>query len=106
MALHELKETRGLVIKEADKGGAVVVMTKVQYKSEAIRQLSDHDAYHPLSFNPTIAFQLTLSKHLQMGKEMGFLSVKTVKYLFVDKPVVPVFHHLPKIHKSDRAIRL
>ena len=41
--MKSLKETDSIVIKEADKGGAVVVMNKTYYCSIAIKTLQDEE---------------------------------------------------------------
>ena len=43
------------VIKQADKGSALVVMDKEKYIDEAMRQLNDRDVYIPLQKDPTAA---------------------------------------------------
>lgn len=32
--------------------------------------------------------------------ETGVLTLKTAQFLSVDNSLVPVFHHLPKLHKT------
>ncbi|CAH2222650.1 Hypothetical predicted protein [Pelobates cultripes] len=50
-ALYALKNNHSLIIKLADKGGAVVVMNRTDYIKEVERQLSDREIYEgdPLS---------------------------------------------------------
>ena len=48
-ALGDLISTRGIVIKPADKGSAVVIMDRADYVLEALRQLEDTEYYVPLS---------------------------------------------------------
>ena len=43
------KRNTEVVIREADKGSAVVVMSRERYIAEAIRQLSDTDVYQEVS---------------------------------------------------------
>lgn len=44
-SLHSLQKDSSIVIKNADKGGVVVVMDASAYREEALRQLSDKDTY-------------------------------------------------------------
>lgn len=37
--------------------------------------------------------------------EMGVLNNKLVDFMFVEYPVVPLFHHLPKVHKADIPVK-
>jgi len=50
--LRALKNNTDLVIKPADKGGAVVVMRADLYKQEALRQLENTNNYRPLPLGP------------------------------------------------------
>lgn len=90
---------------QADKGGAVVVLNSEAYKIEALRQLNDMSKYRILKNNPTSDFKSQLSHLLDTGQDMGVLTSIMLEYLFVDKPVVPVFHHLPKLHKNTAPIQ-
>ena len=45
LSLKQLKCDRNIVIKEADKGSAVVVWDREDYISEANRQLDDRQVY-------------------------------------------------------------
>ena len=49
LALRNLKRNTEVVIREADKGPAVVVMSRERYIAEANRQLSDTDVYQQVS---------------------------------------------------------
>ena len=44
-ALKELMENNNIVIKPADKGGAIVIQDKEKYKSECLRQLNNREHY-------------------------------------------------------------
>ena len=43
--MKNLKENTSIIIKEADKGGAVVIMDKNYYKDKVLEQLNDTDYY-------------------------------------------------------------
>ena len=49
LALKNLSKRHDIVIKSADKGGAVVVWRSDLYKEEALRQLSDTSFFMPKS---------------------------------------------------------
>lgn len=105
-ALKALKMRSDIVIRQADKGGTVVILDTASYKQEALRQLEDHITYRPLSSDPTATIQQKLLHLLDEGKEMGVLDQKTVDYLMVTHPITPVFHHLPKVHKQDNPVKV
>ena len=52
-ALKALKEDLNIIIKPADKGSAVVVMSKKDYILEGLRQLGDHNFYKEVDTNLT-----------------------------------------------------
>ena len=51
-ALRKLKSYRDIVIKEVDKGGAVVVWSRNDYCEEAYRQLHDDQVYELVETDP------------------------------------------------------
>ena len=51
-AIKRLSEDRSIVIKEADKGGSVVVMDSEHYKTMAYSTLNDNEYYIHLDKNP------------------------------------------------------
>eukprot|EP00795_Rhopilema_esculentum_P015680 gene15680-biopygen5110 len=53
-ALNNLKCDRNIVIKEADKGSAVVVLDRGDYLEEANRQLGDRQVDEEIEVDPTI----------------------------------------------------
>ena len=53
MAIDELKNNSNLVIKPADKGSAVLVLSREDYIKEANRQLNESSYYRKLSADPT-----------------------------------------------------
>ncbi|XP_053567774.1 intraflagellar transport protein 80 homolog [Bombina bombina] len=99
-AIAQLKGNSQIVIRTADKGGAVVVMNRDDSVTEAKRQLHNTRDYEKLPKDPTSTFKLQLKHILDDGREQGFLDDKTVKYLDVQFPRTPCFHHFPKVHKS------
>ncbi|XP_075460474.1 uncharacterized protein LOC142497064 isoform X2 [Ascaphus truei] len=98
--LEHLKSRKDIMFRKADKGGALVVLSTTQYRQEALRQLSDVTHYEPLIGDPTAKFSLLLDELISFGKILYVIDKKEVDYLSCPHPVIPVFHHLPKIHKS------
>ena len=52
-ALKEVEDRNYIIIKKADKGGAVVIIDVKDYLKEAEHQLNNKDAYKKLQHNPT-----------------------------------------------------
>jgi hypothetical protein len=53
-AIHNLKTDNDLIVKPADKGGAIVIWPKDAYLAEAYRQLNDSNHYQKLTHDPTL----------------------------------------------------
>ena len=97
-ALRNLREDTSVVIKEADKGSAVVVWDRDDYIREANSQLQDSEVYEETSldskFLSDIIFQ-TLNK-MKFKEE---ITDKNIEYFMINNPRLARFYLLPKIHK-------
>ncbi|CAJ0964743.1 unnamed protein product [Ranitomeya imitator] len=99
-ALQTLRNDKNIIIKPADKGGAIVVMNKSDYTKEIHRQLHDDTVYRPLPADPTTMIRNLIKETLDPYVEKCVIDDKTREYLTKDFPITPVFYILPKIHKS------
>ncbi|XP_059150561.1 uncharacterized protein LOC131937289 [Physella acuta] len=100
-ALACLRTRTDIVIKPADKGGAIVVWDKDLYTKEAYKQLSDSTFYSPrlkdgILTNNTVVTKTvnTLIASKKLPKTASSLRI------FDSKLGRPSFYLLPKIHKS------
>ncbi|CAJ0927190.1 unnamed protein product [Ranitomeya imitator] len=99
-ALQSLRNDKNIIIKPADKGGAIVVMNRSDYTKEIHRQLHDGTVYRPLSSDPTTMIRNHIKDTLGPYVEKGVIDDNTREYLTKDFPITPVFYILPKIHKN------
>ncbi|KAM4043753.1 uncharacterized protein ACNLHF_014024 [Anomaloglossus baeobatrachus] len=99
-AMGELREMRDIVIKNADKGGNVVIWPVNLYEREAFRQLNNKTTYSRLSHNPIPEFNLELQEILDRACIRGTIPKKVMDGLFVKHPRTPTFYLLPKVHKD------
>lgn len=76
----------------------VIVFDSETYKEEALRQLSD--TYQPLASNLTIPFKKELTALLDRAVQAGIFTPKDKESFIPEHPIMPVFHHLPKVHKG------
>ena len=60
-ALKKLKGYGDIIIKEADKGGAVVVWGRSDYCEEAYRQLHDDQVYELIDTDPLEKIKITIA---------------------------------------------
>ena len=91
--LRNLMNQSNIVIKEADKGGAVTVLSKHHYRAMIYEHLSNLDK----NLDPTIMKKL---KKL-LNKHKSIFTVKEFKYLNEADYSTSNFYGLPKIHKSQ-----
>ena len=87
------------MIKEADKGSAVVVWDINDYLQEADQQLSDKDVYEEVTGEFISPLVNTIKQCIAKIKIRGDVSQQTVDYFFVENPRIGRFYLLPKIHK-------
>lgn len=99
-ALHDLKCSKHIVIKPADKGSTVVVLSREQYIFEVERQLNDLVYYKKLKkpiYMDTIPMVVKIINTLKAKK---FINAKQAQYLMGNsQPRERRFYILPKIHK-------
>ena len=98
-AMYALRDDNSIIIKEADKGSAVVVWDKCDYLAEASKQLNDKNVYEEISGDIVSPLIDTVRHCLARVKLRGDICNETMEYFFVDKPRVGRFYLLPKIHK-------
>ena len=97
-AIKSLEENNSIVIKEADKGGAVVVMNKTHYYSMVVKILQDEVTYKKSNENCDKKVFKDLEKlvakfsNCLLKEEQDFLT----KFSFSTSN----FYGLPKVHKS------
>ena len=102
-ALKKLKNDESTVIKEADKGGAVVIMDSAHYEQMIYKQLEDKNTY-----NVTIKHLVTSCNNKTMRANNAL--VKKYENSFLKQDVDHLtniqhessnFYGLPRIHKSE-----
>ncbi|OCT67848.1 hypothetical protein XELAEV_18039149mg [Xenopus laevis] len=99
-ALLSLQNNKSLVIKPADKGGAVVVMDKEFYINTIITMLDDTTTYQKLTTNPLFSIQRAIKDCVENALQLEIIDNKLAAYLIQTNPITPVLYILPKIHKN------
>ncbi|CAJ0967922.1 unnamed protein product [Ranitomeya imitator] len=79
--IRALKENKAITIKQADKGGAIVVMDTPQYRGKILNHLSDPEVYEKLPLNPTQSFMVELGEIIDEACVNGIIDEKLAKYL-------------------------
>ena len=98
--IRSLKSNSDIVIKPADKGGAVVIQDIKDYTTEAQRQLTDQAFYSPLPEDPTPEYQQQIHQCVNSLKSVNVASSTLVP----EHPRVSKFYLLPKIHKLPQLV--
>ena len=97
--LRNLMNQPDIVIKEADKGGAVTVLSKNHYRAMIYEHLSNQNTYQKLDKNLDHTIMKKFKKLL--NKHKSIFSDKEFKYLNEAEYSTSNFYGLPKIHKSQ-----
>ena len=97
-ALRDLKSRNDIVIKKADKGGAIVVWDKELYIAEGQRQLCDNTFYEKVSHDCTSDINKLVNDVVEEEISIGNLR-KGARVLIESNPRCGRFYLLPKIHK-------
>ena len=91
-----------MIVKPADKGGAIVIWPRDAYLAEAYRQLNDSNHYLKLTYDPTLE---TLAETKRLANKLhtsDIIDNTTHKFLTIDNQArTPQLYLLPKIHKQD-----
>ena len=98
-ALMELKKRKDIIIKEADKGSAVVVMDKDRYINESKRQLGDENVYKQLNEDSRDEDYTDLQDLVERMLAAGILTEDQSSYILPDKFDPGRMYLLPKVHK-------
>ncbi|CAJ0968529.1 unnamed protein product [Ranitomeya imitator] len=92
LALDQLSTDKSLVIKPADKCGAIVIMDKTDY--------IDTSVYEAIPHNPTSNIAGKILTVVDHHLHEGTIDQKLRNYLIKTDPIIPFFYILPKVHKS------
>lgn len=98
--MKTLKEDKNLIIKNADKGGGVVLQNREDYLTEAMRILSDKNYYKTLKENPYTGYQQEYHNLISEAHKEGIITNKEKDFLTNKNPKMLIYYHLPKIHKE------
>lgn len=95
-----MEKNKEIVVRPADKGGAIVVLSKEYYNRELLGQLCDTNTYLKLKGNPTKEYKRELSDLVLNGSAKNILTKNESKYLIPDTFRVRIIYTVPKIHKN------
>ena len=82
-ALENLSNYDDIIIKQADKGSAVIILDRDKYIAEAMRQLKDSEFYISLRDNPTVDMIRKVNGRVEKLHNDGHISQSTLQYIHV-----------------------
>ena len=100
-AIKQLQSNQDIIIKPADKGGAVVILKTEDYRNECLRLLSDRKTYKILDSDPTSGLATLIGHMVEEALSNGWISKNESDFLIKVNPVIPYFTFLPKFHKYE-----
>ena len=103
-AIKSLSDNKSIIIKPADKGGAVVVQNVLDYINEGLRQLSDPKFYIETQEDLTTQHTKDINTFLRTMLDSKDIDDKCYEYLYVSKERTSLFYMLPKIHKNFKTL--
>ena len=98
--MQELQSRNGIVITDADKGRAVVILDVEDYVKGAERQLSNKENYRKLNCEPTTANNETIYKVVSRFQQENLVSKNISEGLKTENPKTPHFCLKPKVHEE------
>ena len=98
-ALNLLKSRKDIVIKEADKGSAVVILNSGFYQEKLMNMLSDTETYSTLSSNQDLKILHRVEKLVKSSNNE--VTDKERQFLTKFDHKTSRFYGLPKVHKSQ-----
>lgn len=95
--INELQNDPSIIIKEADKGGGIVIMNKDYYKNKMLEMLQDNTFYKATEDDCS---KTTFKKIRALIRESKDITRHEINYLLEFESKTSSFYGLPKIHKS------
>ena len=100
-ALKDLSSNNDIVIKEADKGGAITIINKEGYITDCNTLLEDNSTYHKTT---TDVMQTHLKEAENLFDNITVANKEVVSKLLPTQPKPGLFYTLPKLHKLKQLI--
>ena len=98
--MQELQSKKDIVIANADKGGAVVILDVEDYVKEAERQFNIKENYRKINCDPTTVNNKTIHKVITGFQKENLLSKNMSEGLKTENLKTPYFYLKPKVHKE------
>jgi hypothetical protein len=97
--LNEIKLMEDIIIVQADKGGKIVIMDKIDYINKIEEKLNDTNIYEQVKKDPTTAIKTEISKKVTKLLEQNKITEQN-KYYLTSIDDLPKIRGQPKLHKN------
>ncbi|VDL89120.1 unnamed protein product [Schistocephalus solidus] len=104
--LRSLRSDDSIVVVAADKGGATVIMDKIDYINKANQAFHDREAYIPIAEDPTKTQAASVKGKVNELTRLKLISPADYKFLTLSDPRIARAFGLPKTHKADAPLRI
>jgi hypothetical protein len=107
VALKTLRNDDSIVIITADKGNAIVILDKTEYKRKAFEVLQAPSTYVQVQQpnDPTKQLRSKVTRYLNTLRKERAITETEWKTIKPDEGPIPRFYGLPKIHKDSIPLR-
>jgi hypothetical protein len=99
-SLKNLGTYEDIIIKPADKGGAIVIMDKTDYIKKAMELLDNKNHYRRVYKDFTDDYTTQISDYIKKQVQQNKINKEVAAYITPQQPRTPTFYILPKIHKK------
>ena len=100
-ALSNFKKRNDIIITNADKGGAVVIIDTKSYIDEVNKQLNNNEFYKCITDNPTLWHNQIINNSIDNFINRQLIRQEVGEGLKINNPRTPRFYIFPKIHKKN-----
>ena len=90
--MKSLRLDTSIIIKSADKGGAVVIMDKTKYIQEAMHQLNNTDHYSEVPNNILTKITKEINEFITLIQKHGHISQQDKEALTTQYPRLPCLY--------------
>lgn len=79
-------KNEGIIIRQEDKGGGLVIQDREAYLAEAMRLLEDNDTYEKLPGDPLPEYKTSLKQLLERAINNGIITKNEYQFLYKQNP--------------------
>ena len=103
--LEEIKSIENIVIVQADKGGKIVIMDRIDYINKIEEKLNDFNIYEQVKKDPTTIIKTQINKKVTKLLNQNKITEQN-KYYLTSIDDLPKIRGQPKLHKNNNPMRI